>query len=119
MTPPGVAIAAALPCEPPTSEQLTAGAEPLVMCSVAVCGPERSLMHTPAALATAHDCCMSWVRKSCPMQLFGHPLQLVRLNVDGIILDLMAGLEGHLQAATLPLQRRPSSLPNMCKNLKI
>lgn len=33
------------------------------------------------------------------MRLFGHPLQLVILDVDGVILDLMAGFEAHLQAA--------------------
>jgi phosphoglycolate phosphatase-like HAD superfamily hydrolase len=33
------------------------------------------------------------------MQLFGHPLQLVMLDVDGVILDLMAGFERHLEAA--------------------
>jgi phosphoglycolate phosphatase-like HAD superfamily hydrolase len=33
------------------------------------------------------------------MQLFGHPLQLVILDVDGVILDLMAGFKQHLQAA--------------------
>jgi len=33
------------------------------------------------------------------MQLFGHPLELVILDVDGVILDLMAGFERHLEAA--------------------
>ena len=32
------------------------------------------------------------------MQLFGHPLQLVILDVDGVILDLIAGFEQHLEA---------------------
>jgi hypothetical protein len=38
------------------------------------------------------------------MQLFGHPLQLVMLDVDGVILDLMAGFKRHLQAAATQLQ---------------
>jgi phosphoglycolate phosphatase-like HAD superfamily hydrolase len=33
------------------------------------------------------------------MQLFGHPLELVILDVDGVILDLMAGFAPHLEAA--------------------
>jgi phosphoglycolate phosphatase-like HAD superfamily hydrolase len=33
------------------------------------------------------------------MQLFGQPLQLVILDVDGVILDLMACFAGHLEAA--------------------
>ena len=33
------------------------------------------------------------------MQLFGHPLKLVILDVDGVILDLMAGFAPHLEAA--------------------
>jgi phosphoglycolate phosphatase-like HAD superfamily hydrolase len=33
------------------------------------------------------------------MQLFGHPLQLVILDVKGVILDLMADFERHLEAA--------------------
>jgi phosphoglycolate phosphatase-like HAD superfamily hydrolase len=33
------------------------------------------------------------------MQLFGHPLKLVILDVDGVILDLMAYFEQHLEAA--------------------
>jgi phosphoglycolate phosphatase-like HAD superfamily hydrolase len=37
------------------------------------------------------------------MQLFGHPLKLVILDVDGVILDLMAGFERHLQAAAKQL----------------
>ena len=37
------------------------------------------------------------------MQLFGHPLKLVILDVDGVILDLMAGFERHLQAAAQQL----------------
>jgi phosphoglycolate phosphatase-like HAD superfamily hydrolase len=37
------------------------------------------------------------------MQLFGHPLQLVILDVDGVILDLMAGFERHLEAAARQL----------------
>ena len=37
------------------------------------------------------------------MQLFGHPLQLVMLDVDGVILDLMAGFERHLGATTRQL----------------
>ncbi len=37
------------------------------------------------------------------MQLFGHPLKLVILDVDGVILDLMAGFERHLQAAAAQL----------------
>jgi phosphoglycolate phosphatase-like HAD superfamily hydrolase len=38
------------------------------------------------------------------MQLFGHPLQLVILDVDGVILDLMASFERHLEAAATQLQ---------------
>jgi phosphoglycolate phosphatase len=38
------------------------------------------------------------------MQLFGQPLQLVILDVDGVILDLMAGFAGHLEAAARQLQ---------------
>jgi phosphoglycolate phosphatase-like HAD superfamily hydrolase len=37
------------------------------------------------------------------MQLFGQPLQLVILDVDGVILDLMAGFEQNLQAAARQL----------------
>ena len=37
------------------------------------------------------------------MQLFGHPLKLVILDVDGVILDLMAGFERHLEAAARQL----------------
>jgi len=37
------------------------------------------------------------------MQCFGHPLQLVMLDVDGVILDLMAGFERHLGATTRQL----------------
>jgi phosphoglycolate phosphatase-like HAD superfamily hydrolase len=37
------------------------------------------------------------------MQLFGHPLRLVILDVDGVILDLMAGFEQHLEAAARQL----------------
>jgi hypothetical protein len=33
------------------------------------------------------------------MQLFGHPLKLVILDVDGVMLDLMAGFAPHLEAA--------------------
>jgi hypothetical protein len=33
------------------------------------------------------------------MQLFGYPLQLVVLDVNGVILDLMAGFAPHLEAA--------------------
>jgi phosphoglycolate phosphatase-like HAD superfamily hydrolase len=38
------------------------------------------------------------------MPLFGHPLKLVILDVDGVILDLMAGFERHLEAAAAQLQ---------------
>jgi phosphoglycolate phosphatase-like HAD superfamily hydrolase len=37
------------------------------------------------------------------MQLFGHPLKLVILDVDGVILDIMAGFERHLEAAARQL----------------
>jgi phosphoglycolate phosphatase-like HAD superfamily hydrolase len=33
------------------------------------------------------------------MQLFGHSLKLVIVDVDGVILDLMADFERHLEAA--------------------
>ena len=48
------------------------------------------------------------------MQLFGHPLTLVILDIDGVILDLMAGFERHLEAnggAAAPAHRAHSSLP--------
>jgi hypothetical protein len=37
------------------------------------------------------------------MQLLGHTLPLVMLDVDGVILDLMASFEQHLQAAATSL----------------
>jgi phosphoglycolate phosphatase-like HAD superfamily hydrolase len=37
------------------------------------------------------------------MQLFGHLLQLVMLDVDGVILDLMADFERHLEATARQL----------------
>jgi hypothetical protein len=33
------------------------------------------------------------------MQLFGHPLKLVTLDVDGVILDVMASFAPHREAA--------------------
>ncbi|HSF29517.1 MAG TPA: HAD family hydrolase [Candidatus Tectomicrobia bacterium] len=37
------------------------------------------------------------------MQLFGHPLKLLILDVDGVILDLMAGFASHLEATAAQL----------------
>jgi phosphoglycolate phosphatase-like HAD superfamily hydrolase len=44
------------------------------------------------------------------MQLFGHPLQLVIPDVDGVILDLMAGFERHLDAAARQLHLRTTPI---------
>jgi hypothetical protein len=44
------------------------------------------------------------------MQLFSHPLQLVILDVDGVILDLMAGFERHLEAAARQLHLRTTPI---------
>jgi hypothetical protein len=37
------------------------------------------------------------------MLLFGHPLPRVRLDVDAVILEFMAGVERHLEATARPL----------------
>jgi hypothetical protein len=48
------------------------------------------------------------LEKRNSMPLFGHLLQLVMLDVDGVILDLMDGFAQHLEAAArqlhLPLE---------------
>ena len=59
---------------------------------------------TPAALTTVYDHYTVGPGKKHSMQLFDHPLKLVILDVDGVILDLMAGFAEHLEAAAGQLQ---------------
>jgi phosphoglycolate phosphatase-like HAD superfamily hydrolase len=44
------------------------------------------------------------------MQLFGQPLKLVILDVDGVIVDLMVGFASHLEAAAQQLHLPPEPI---------
>jgi phosphoglycolate phosphatase-like HAD superfamily hydrolase len=94
-----MAIRAARPCEPLVPERLIGGAESLARYAVEDCISWPSLTRTPVGLTIGHNHCIPWGGKGFSMQLFGHPLKLVILDVDGVILDLMAGFARQLETA--------------------
>jgi len=104
-----VAIVAARQCEPLVSDLLIVGAAPLVRCAVEDCVAWPSLTRRPVDLTERLNHCIVWGGKRCSIQLFGHPLKLVILDVAGVILDLMANFAPHLEAAAeqLHLPREP------------